>query len=325
MTPRRLPRVVRVEAFAKINLTLRVLGRRSDGYHNVRTVLQSIALHDTLTFRSVPGEFRIECDDSTCPTDETNLVWRAAEQVWRAVGRRGRLAGVCASVIKRIPLQGGLGGGSSNAAATIRALSALWRVELTVNQQHAISAALGADVPFFLHGGTALGLERGDLLFPLTDQPTTWMTLVIPPFGVSTKDAYNWVDRKSSTPRDREPPSRPAMMWMLPESELINDLEPSVSAHHPALERVVTTLRRSGAEYVAMSGSGSTVFGLFTSRARAAVAAASAARHGRTIVTRTLNREQYETLSRPRSERTLAGKTGHRIHLRIAPRGFGHS
>src|SRR5262245_22186153 len=126
MTGQRMPRGVRVEAFAKINLTLRVLGARPDGYHEVRTVLQSIAIHDTLTFRAVRTGFRIECNDPNCPTDQTNLVWRAAEQVWNAAGGHGRPPGVHAQVIKRIPLQAGLGGGSSNAAAAMRALAVLW-------------------------------------------------------------------------------------------------------------------------------------------------------------------------------------------------------
>ncbi len=160
-------RVVTVPAFAKINLTLRVLGVRDDGYHAVRTVLQSLALHDTLTFRAARGAFRIECDDPGCPTDRTNLVWRAADLVWRAAGRADRPRDVVVQIAKRIPLQAGLGGGSSNAAAAIRALVALWRLDLPREQLHAIAASLGADVPFFLEGGTALGLDRGDLVFPL--------------------------------------------------------------------------------------------------------------------------------------------------------------
>src|SRR5580704_8380869 len=120
-------RVVRATAFAKINLTLRVLGIRSDGYHELRTVLQSLDLHDSLTFTSA-GEpdgsgvepFCIECTDRACPTDRTNLVWRAAEALWRAARRRGQPAGVRVRLVKNIPMQAGLGGGSSDAAAALR-------------------------------------------------------------------------------------------------------------------------------------------------------------------------------------------------------------
>src|SRR5438094_2464802 len=143
-------RAVRVRAFAKINLSLNVLAARSDGYHELRTTFQALALHDTLTFRSQPGSFRIVCDDEACPADETNLVWRAAERVWSSAGRRGVLRDLTVRISKRIPIAAGLGGGSSDAAAAIRALAALWRADLTGVRARRIAAALGADVPFFL-------------------------------------------------------------------------------------------------------------------------------------------------------------------------------
>jgi 4-diphosphocytidyl-2-C-methyl-D-erythritol kinase len=125
MTSRRTDRV-RVHAPAKINLTLRVLGVRLDGYHELRTTFQSLELHDTLTFTKIRGSFEIECDDPQCPTDRANLVWRAAEALWRARGRRGEVSGARVRIRKRIPMQAGLGGGSSDAAATLTALTALW-------------------------------------------------------------------------------------------------------------------------------------------------------------------------------------------------------
>src|SRR5713226_5301833 len=128
--------VVRVRALAKINLALRVLGVRPDGYHELRTVFQSIALHDTLTFREAPGPFRITCDDTACPTDATNVVWRAAAGVWAAATRRGAPRDVSVRLVKRIPVQAGLGGGSSDAAAAIAALAALWRVRLARQRAH---------------------------------------------------------------------------------------------------------------------------------------------------------------------------------------------
>src|SRR5580765_6148498 len=174
---------VRVSAYAKINLSLRVLGVRPDGYHELRTIFQSIASHDTLAVRARRGPFVLECTAPECPADETDLVWRAADQVWAASGRRGVLRDVEVRLTKRIPLQSGLGGGSSDAAAALRALGSLWRVKDAPLRE--IAARLGADVPYFLEGGTVLGLDRGDLLFPLVDHPVAWVTLVVPPFGVS--------------------------------------------------------------------------------------------------------------------------------------------
>src|SRR5437773_3890901 len=143
---------VRVSAYAKINLSLRVLGVRLDGYHELRTIFQSIALHDTLTARVRRGPFALQCDDPKCPADETNLVWRAAEQVWAASGRGGTMRDVEVRLTKRIPLEAGLGGGSSDAAAALRVFGSLWRVK--DGPLRDIAATLGADVPYFLEGGT---------------------------------------------------------------------------------------------------------------------------------------------------------------------------
>src|SRR5262245_48014982 len=119
-------RRVRLHAPAKINLTLQVLGVRPDGYHDVRTTLQSLALRDTLTFSTVRGDFAIECDDPGCPRDESNLVWRAASALWSDAGRRVKMSGARVHIRKRIPMQAGLGGGSSDAAAALRGLNVLW-------------------------------------------------------------------------------------------------------------------------------------------------------------------------------------------------------
>jgi 4-diphosphocytidyl-2-C-methyl-D-erythritol kinase len=185
---------VRVRAFAKINRSLRVLGTRADGYHELRTIFQSIALHDTLTVRATRAPFTLTCDDPACPVDGTNLIARAAAAMWQAAGRRGEPRGVAIDLTKRIPMQAGLGGGSSDAAAALRALAKRWRVA-DVEVRDA-AAALGADVPYFLEGGAVLGLRRGDLLFPLIDPPPAWVVLVLPDFGVSTGDAFAWFDRQ---------------------------------------------------------------------------------------------------------------------------------
>jgi 4-diphosphocytidyl-2-C-methyl-D-erythritol kinase len=184
---------LRVRAFAKINLSLKVLGTRADGYHELRTVFQSLELHDTLIIERARGPFALTCDDERCPVDESNLVWRAALGIWRAAGWRGPLRGIQIHIAKRIPIQGGLGGGSSDAAAALQALGRLWRVDSA--RQRAIGRALGADVPYFFEGGTVLGLERGDLLFPLLDRPPAWVVIALPAFGVSTADAFRWLDQ----------------------------------------------------------------------------------------------------------------------------------
>ena len=272
---------MRVRAFAKINRSLRVLGTRADGYHELRTIFQSIALHDTLTIRATRGPFELTCDDPACPVDATNLIARAAAAMWKAAGRRGAAGGVAIALAKRIPMQAGLGGGSSDAAAALRALAKRWRVGDA--KVRAAAAALGADVPYFLEGGSVLGLERGDLLFPLADPPSAWVVLALPHFGVSTKDAFGWFDASEGA---------------IAREELVNDLEAPVIARHREIGRIISALKRAGASQAAMSGSGSAVFGLFSSRPaalRAEKRLASASR--RTLVTRTLNRKIYQRLA----------------------------
>lgn len=289
-------RVLKARAFAKINLLLRIVGVRADRYHELRTVFQSIELHDTLTFRRTRGPFTIECDDPACPPGRTNLVWRAAARVWSASRRRGAPRDVVVHIDKRIPVGAGLGGGSSDAAAALGALGALWRVDEA--RLRNIATSLGADVPYFFEGGTVLGLERGDLLFPLMDHPSMWVTLAIPSFSVSTKDAYGWFDEAGPA---LSGPARPAS----------NDLQRRVAAHHPEITRLVNALKRQRALAASMSGSGSAVYGLFERRVDAARAARALA-HVRALVTRTINRPEYQR---------LAAIAAHRINLPIAPRG----
>jgi 4-diphosphocytidyl-2-C-methyl-D-erythritol kinase len=338
---------VRVSAYAKINLSLRVLGVRPDGYHELRTVFQSIALHDTLTARVRRGPFALQCAEPDCPADQTNLVWRAAEHVWLASGRRGTMRDVEIRLTKRIPLRAGLGGGSSDAAAALRLFGSLWRVK--DGQLREIAATLGADVPYFLEGGTVLGLDRGDLLYPLLDHPAAWVTLVVPAFGVSTKDAYGWWDETGGSNRLRAPgasarladsPSprlRRNRAEALSESgarngasgadsertlsgppvELKNDLEGPVAARHPEIARIVSALGKAGAFHAAMSGSGSAVFGLFKVRQAAERAVRTLGKTAaRTLLTRTVNRAAYQR---------VAGIPALRINLPFAPRSPGHS
>jgi 4-diphosphocytidyl-2-C-methyl-D-erythritol kinase len=296
----RPPARVRLRAYAKINLTLRVLGIRPDGYHDLRTVFQSLALHDVLTLTRTRSAFEIECDEASCPADRTNLIWRAAAELWHACGRRGEPAGVHVRLQKRIPMQAGLGGGSSNAAAALRGLAALWRVGRSEPLLRGIAGRLGADVPFFFEGGTALGVERGDLLFSLSECPASSVVLVVPPFGVPTKAAYSWFDRQGSH-GGRPGPNRMPRWHDAPvsASELRNDLQDAVARRHPDIARIASQLERAGAAYAAMSGSGSAVFGVFGHVGRARAAAAALDDRGRrTMVTRTVSRAEFRRLSR---------------------------
>ncbi len=298
------PAAVTVRAFAKINLDLRVVGLLPDGYHEVRTVLQSVRLHDTLTFTTTRGRFVIECDAPGVPVDARNLVWKAAALVHRAIRRRqGDPGGVRVTLTKRIPAEAGLGGGSSDAAATLLALTRLWQLDLDVPSLWRLGARLGADVPFFLAGGTVLGTGRGDDISPLSEPPRVAVVIVKPPLGVSTPEAYRWFDEdgpaRRAPGRRRLPPHWPA--WA---AAVRNDLEAPVVRRHPAVGKVVRSLTSLGAGYAAMSGSGSAVFGLFEDPEAARTAHAALTRRGWTAwLTETASRA---AVARER-RRVLAG------------------
>jgi 4-diphosphocytidyl-2-C-methyl-D-erythritol kinase len=296
---------VRARAYAKVNLDLRVLGNRPDGYHEVRTVFQSIALHDTLLCVARKGEFALKCRTPGVPLDESNLVWRAAAALWVAMGRSGAPVDVSIALKKQIPVQAGLGGGSANAAAALQALGRLWGgVPLPLLRD--VAAGLGADVPYFLAGGTALGLGRGEEIYPLVDLPTHWVVVVQPPYGISTAEAYSWYDedRASGLREPREPQMLP-VPWPTRAAQMINDLEPPVVRRHPEIGIVKSQLREAGATAAAMSGSGSAVFGLFRTQAAATRAVKPLSRGGaRVHLTRTLSRAEHERRARPVATRS---------------------
>jgi 4-diphosphocytidyl-2-C-methyl-D-erythritol kinase len=283
-------------AFAKINLDLRILGLRGDGYHDVRTILQTLALHDTLTFVPREGAFTIQCDDAEVPTDRRNLVWHAAALLWKTAGkRRGNTPrDALVQIEKRIPPQAGLGGGSADAAVALLGLARLWELSIDTPTINRLAAAIGSDVPFFLFGGTALGLGRGDDIYPLTDLPRSSVVIIRPRFGVATTDAYEWFDSgPRASARGRVGRSLPHG-WPEWARNLRNDLERPVIAHHPTIGRIKAALLDAGAVFAAMSGSGSTVFGLFERPEAAARTARDLARPGWHIVaTRTLDRADY--------------------------------
>ena len=293
---------VSVRAFAKINLDLRVLGTRADGFHELRTVFQAISLHDIVECVPREGPFAIECSTAGIPLDRGNLVWKAAAALWRSLRRTGPVQGVTVRLTKNIPLQAGLGGGSADAAATLLALARLWRVPVRPAQLTDVAATLGADVPFFLSGGTALGLGRGDEVYPLADLPRHWIVLLIPGFGVSTAEAYGWYDGERDLARGatgREPQYVPGP-WPSRAAQMINDLEAPIARHHPEIDQMKAALRRSGALAAAMSGSGSTVFGLFQKRKEADAAVERLSGSGwRVLLTESHGRGEYGRLSRP--------------------------
>jgi 4-diphosphocytidyl-2-C-methyl-D-erythritol kinase len=291
-------------AHAKVNLDLRVLGTRPDGFHELRTVFQAIELHDTLACVEQPGPFELKCRTAGVPLDSTNLVWRAAAALWKALGRAGEPRDTVATLDKVIPMQAGLGGGSADAAATLMALGRLWG-GAPVTLLREVAADIGADVAFFLSGGTALGLGRGEEIYPLVDLPPHWIVIVRPPFGVSTAEAYAWYDedRTAGLKEMRELQILP-VPWPTRAAQMINDLEPPVVRRHPEITSIKVALREGGALAAAMSGSGSAVFGLFRSRAAASNSLKAASRGGaRAVLTRTLTRAEYERRARPVAKR----------------------
>lgn len=293
-----------VRAHAKVNLDLRVLGTRPDGYHELRTVFQSIELHDTLLCVEREGPFAVACEAPGIPLDARNLVWQAAAALWTALGRPGAPHGTVVTIEKEIPAETGLGGGSADAAAALALLSRVWG-GAPPGLLREVAADLGADVPFFLSGGTALGLGRGEEIYPLVDLPPHWVVIVTPPFGVSTAEAYAWYDedRAAGLREPREPQMLP-VPWPTRAARMINDLEPPVVRRHPEIGALKAALRDAGAVAAAMSGSGSAVFGLFRSRIAAKRALGPVSTGGaRALLTRTVGRGEYERRTRPVARR----------------------
>jgi 4-diphosphocytidyl-2-C-methyl-D-erythritol kinase len=293
-----------VRAHAKVNLDLRVLGVRADGYHELRTVFQTIELHDELVCEARPGPFTLKCRVPGIPLDAKNLVWQAAAALWKAIGRAGDVSDTHVTLDKRIPIEAGLGGGSADAAAALFALARLWG-GAPVSLLREVGAGVGADVPFFLSGGTALGLGRGEEIYPLVDLPPYHVAVVRPPFGVSTREAYGWYDedRAAGLREVRELQLLP-VPWPSRAAQMVNDLEPPVVRRHPEIGALKTALKESGAVAAAMSGSGSAVFGLFRTRPGAERALKPLCRNGvRGFLTRTLNRAEHERRAKPVARR----------------------
>jgi len=260
-----------VRAFAKLNLGLRVLYKRPDGYHELRTVFQTISLADRITLSATRARSTKVAVHGT-PDIPDNLVVRASNRILEALKIA---AHITISLDKRIPMGAGLGGGSTDAAAILLALPALLRKRLPAEQLASIAAQLGSDVPFFLHGGTALGLGRGEELYPLPDLPAVRGLLVAPNVHSSTADAYRDLSAQlTSIQLQNKLVSFQREIWqsaadaggVIRMDE--NDFEAVVFERHPELRQIKRRLVRAGANPAAMTGSGSSIFGIFPDRGR---------------------------------------------------------
>ena len=310
---------VTVRSFAKINLGLYIGPPRPDGFHELRTVYQTIGLYDLITVGVRRGAgIEILSADSRVPTDATNTCYRIVERAMAALGAKGR---VTVEIEKRLPVQGGLGGASANAVATLLALERALKKRLPQADRLRIAAEVGSDLPLFLVGGTALGVERGEAVFPLPDLPAIPCVIVTPEIGVSTPRAFADWDRKVaekltvSAPSDRinrfghvlsawlsDASGASARSRSRAESPLLdlvrtgieNDFERVVFPLYPAIRDVKRALERAGSSYASLSGSGSTVYGIFRTAAASKKAAKQLQKQGIAAEpTRTVGRKEF--------------------------------
>ncbi len=262
-----MTRTARLRAYAKLNLGLRVLYKRPDGYHELRTVFQTISLADVLDVSFTrTRKTRIEIEGT--PEIPDNLVERAARIAMEAMHIHGDIR---FKLKKNIPSGAGLGGGSSDAAAVLLALPVLAGKVIAADQLFTMAAQLGSDVPFFLRGGTALGLGRGEELYPLPSHRVPHVLLIAPQVHSSTAEAYRDLSgRLTSIPLQNKLHSFQQKLWQGSAGRGFvideNDFEPVVFARHPELKGIRERLVRAGAEAAAMTGSGSSVFGIFKDR-----------------------------------------------------------
>jgi len=289
-------REIRIPAFAKVNLRLDILGKRPDNYHELRTIFQTISLHDELRLRAskAPGiclTIRGNASLSLEPVRK-NLVYVAVDALQRELGIR---SGVEIELRKKIPAGRGLGGGSSDAAAALLGYLRLTRCTIPAPRLMEIAASLGADVPFFLFGGRALGIGRGDEIYPLPDIPKLALLVVSPrDIHVPTPDAYRWLKAPALT-KNRATPKLwkfCALCWSAQGSGLSNDFEKPVFRRHPQLAQIKRALLQRGAAEASLAGSGSAVFGVFPSPALARRAAVGF-QDEQTFVCETISRDRY--------------------------------
>ena len=356
-------------SFAKINLGLKIGARRPDGFHELRTVYQTVALHDRIGVKVQAGSgIEIRCDDPRVPQDGSNTCWKIAERVLAAAqglkprvggetldaGLEARSAKIVVEIEKHLPVQGGLGAASSNAVVTMLALERALDIQLSQSDKLRIAAEVGSDLPLFLVGGTVLGLGRGEQVYALPDLPILNLVIVTPPVGVSTPRAFaRWDELIPQQPALTGPKgtgtinqsSESVLDWLaenvqqveigpasgvpagggdraetllldLVRTGIENDFERVVFPEYPELREVKELLQREGAQWASLSGSGSTLYGVFG----AAGDASSAAEHMRAaghaaVATTSLTRQEYWTAMEATSSVLRAD----------APPGFGRT
>jgi 4-diphosphocytidyl-2-C-methyl-D-erythritol kinase len=285
---------IRIRSFAKVNLALAVLGGRSDGFHEIRTVFQSIDLHDELEIRPA-GRLELHCENLAAVPVEQNTVWRAAEALARAVSPP---AGAQITLKKRIPPGSGLGAGSSNAAAAILGLCRFWDLKVPAVELRSLAAGVGSDVPFFLQGGTALGIGRGEEVYPLPEIPPAHLVIVCPGIQIATAAAYQSLSLLlTSQSRAHKIES---FCGQLADNagylaEIFNDFETAILPAYPEVMEAKNFLTERGARATLLSGSGSSVFGFFPDEESALAASRSSAvrEFWRVFPTKTLSRVAY--------------------------------
>ncbi len=265
---------MQVQAHAKLNLGLWVLDRRTDGFHNLLTIFHRIRLADSIDVEATERAIVVSSDSPDIPCDESNLCWKAADALRR---RAGTNKGAAIRLTKRIPVGAGLGGGSSDAAAVLLSLVALWQLPLNETALAETALEVGSDVPYFLRRGSAVARGRGEQLRYVDLRLPYWIVVVTPRTRIATRWAYEELGRyRESEPVKRtEPPPSSGVhtqpldlsLWMH------NDFEAPVFAAHREIHDIKRALLGAGAEYALMSGSGSSVFGLFASEQSATAAA----------------------------------------------------
>lgn len=244
---------------AKVNLYLRVLRRREDGYHDILSLMQRISLCDEMTFTPKAGGIVIRCPDSPLPEDQRNIVYRAAASFFSRIPTP---PGIEITIRKKIPIAAGLGGGSSNAATTLMTLNEISGSPLTREELLEMGVKLGADVPFFIFGNTAWASGIGDRFTEAAPLPPLWFVLINPGFAVPTQWVYQELNLELTNGRINYSIPRFDTVGHLTRG-LVNDLEKVTMRVHPVLGRIKALLLGSGAGGALMSGSGPTVFGVF--------------------------------------------------------------
>jgi len=324
---------IAVRSFAKINLGLRIGALREDGFHDLHTVYQTLALHDTVRVDAGRGVgIEIRCQNAAVPCDESNTCYRIADRVLHALKTRSKIT---ITIEKRLPVQGGLGAASSNAVSTMLAMEQALKTNISPEEKLRIAAEVGSDVPLFLVGGTILGLGRGEQVYPLADLPSLPCVIATPALGVSTPKAFADWDKlmeRAEAPGGRSSVhsakltenngsdtingfSQSVFSWLwssatgvsamgggraeaplldLVRAGIENDFEQVVFPKHPELRDVKRVLEGAGAKYASLSGSGSAVYGLFASKEAAQKAAQKLIAGGtHALATTTLTRREY--------------------------------